>query len=402
MPVISSPNGGFFGPGSLSGVPYLDFAASAPMRPEALNALLVWASGANPTGVHGPARAAKAALEAAREQIATACGATPSEVVFTGGGTEADNLAILGAAHPARAAGRGDGVVVSAIEHKAVLAAVDRLEAEGFRVTRVAPDAFGRIDADAFLAACDAQTVLASLMLVNNETGVRQPVAEVAARLRTVAPHAVMHTDAVQGAVWCDLAAETADVDLVALSAHKVGGPKGIGALIVRNGVPLEPQSVGGGQERELRGGTQNVAGAAAFGVALAETLAEQATTNARVQVLSDRLRVGLLALPGAFLNGDPALLVPGITSIGFAGVNNELLVISADRAELACSAGASCASGAAEPSHVHLAAGRTPEEARQVIRLSIGYSTTDADIDAALDVITACVERIRGAAVPR
>jgi len=383
-------------------VPYFDFAASAPVRPEATTAMLEWLSAGNPTGVHASARAAKAALEAAREQVATACGAKPAEVIFTSGGTEADNLAVLGAARAARSAGYGDGVVVSAIEHKAVLAACDRLTAEGFRVARVGPDAHGRIDPDGFLAACDDGTVLASLMLVNNETGAVQPIAEIASQLRAVAPNAVTHTDAVQAAAWRDLATETADIDLIALSAHKVGGPKGIGALIVRRGVALEPLALGGGQERELRGGTQNVAGAAAFGVALSETVAERDATNARVAALRDRLATGLLELPGAFVNGDPTHAVPGILSIGFEGITGELLVIAADRAEVACSAGSSCASGATEPSHVLAATGMPRDRALATIRLSIGYATTDADIEVALAALPACIERIRSVAVPR
>ncbi|MFZ4515845.1 MAG: cysteine desulfurase family protein [Acidimicrobiia bacterium] len=379
---------------------YLDCAASAPMRPEASAALIEWSSCANPTGVHAPARAAKAALEAAREQVAAACGARVSDVTFTSGGTEADNLALIGAARAARVAGRGDGVVVSAIEHKAILAAATQLQTEGFRVQIVAPDPSGVVPVDAFRAACDSDTVAAACMLVNNETGVMQPVNAIGDALHSIAPHAVLVTDAVQGAAWCDLAADTANADCIALSAHKVGGPKGIGALVIRPGVALEPILVGGGQEHERRGGTQNVAGAAAFGVALEYTQATRAATWAHVAQLRARLQAGLLAVPGAFLNGDPQQAVPGIVSAGFPGVLGELVVIAADRADIACSAGASCASGATNASHVLEAMGRTPDEARASVRLSMGYATIDADIDAVLAVLPACIDRIRSSAV--
>lgn len=364
--------------------------------------MLEWASCANPTGVHAAARAAKAALEAAREQIAAACGASVRDVIFTSGGTEADNLGLIGAARAARAAGLGDGVVVSAIEHKAVLAAAAQLASEGFRVRTVRPDISGRVDVDAFRASCDAGTVIGALMLVNNETGIIQPVNEVADAMAAIAPHAVMCTDAVQGAAWCDLEALTSGAHLIALSAHKVGGPKGIGALVMRPGVALSPLQLGGGQESERRGGTQNVAGAVAFGVALMLTATQRNATWDRVMALRTRLHNGLGAVSDTFINGDPALAVPGITSIGFRGALAELLVVAADRAGIACSAGASCASGATSASHVLEAMGVPADDAWASIRLSMGATTTDADVDAAVAVLPECIERIRNSAVLR
>ncbi len=370
------------------------------MRPDAIEAMLPWLSGGNPTGVHAMAREAKAALEAAREEIGALCGARPTDVIVTGGGTEADNLALFGAARAARDLGHGAHIVVSAIEHKAVLSAAHALEREGFTLSVIPAQPSGAVDVDAVLRACEADTVVVSVMLVNNETGIRQPVTDIARGVRERSPHAVVHTDAIQAVPWLDLAAETANVDCVTVSAHKVGGPKGVGVLIARHGVPLAPVVVGGGQERGIRAGTHNVAGAVGFATALRATAREREVTNARVAVLRDRLRAGLLAIDGAFVNGDPDLVVPGILSIGFAKTSGELLVIAADRAGIACSAGSSCASGATEPSGVLTAMGISGERARASIRLSLGYATNDDDVDAALAALPVCVDRIRGAAV--
>ena len=234
------------------GIVYLDHAASTPMRAEAVAAMLPFLSEsfANPSGGHRAAQAAKTALEEAREVVAAALGAEPGEIVFTAGGTEADNLAIEGAARAARAAGRGDGVVTCAFEHKAVLAACDRLEREGFHVTRVPATRAGLVDLDALAGALDERTVVVSVMLVNNEVGTIQPLERVAPLMAERAPHAVLHTDAVQAVPWVDVASLAAPAQLVSVSAHKFGGPKGTGALVVRGGVALQPLLEGGGQER--------------------------------------------------------------------------------------------------------------------------------------------------------
>ena len=382
---------------------YLDHAATTPLRPAAVEAMAPFLGGTfgNPSGGHAAARAAKSALEAAREEVADLLGARPDEVVFTAGGTEADNLAVKGAARAARTAGTGDGVVTSAFEHKGVLASCDRLAAEGFRVAKVAASPSGVVDVDAVVAALDDRTAVVSVMLVNNEVGTVQPVAEIARLARARVPGIVVHTDAVQAVPWIDVATATAtaDVDLVAISAHKFGGPKGTGALVVRRGVTLEPLVEGGGQERGVRSGTSNVAGAVAMAAALRVTCAERAADVARIAVLRDRLVDGLLAVvPDAFENGDRRAKVAGNAHVGFAGVEAETLLVALDQAGVYAAAGSSCSSGATEPSHVLAAMGVPRERALSSIRLSLGFASTDDDVDVALDVVPRAVEQLRRA----
>ncbi|MGZ4803482.1 MAG: cysteine desulfurase family protein [Acidimicrobiia bacterium] len=377
---------------------YLDHAASTPMRPEAVAAMLPFLSDhpGNPSGGHAVARVAKTALEAAREEVAAILGCAPGEVVFTGGGTEADNLAVKGGARPQRSAGR-DGVVTTAIEHKGVLAAADRLEHEGFRVARVGVDRGGVIDLDQLEAALDDRTAVVSVMLVNNEVGTIQPLAEVAALVRRRAPHALLHTDAVQAVPWLDVARHVADVDLVAISGHKFGGPKGVGVLVVRGGVTLEPQIEGGGQERGLRAGTVNVAGVVALAAALRITHERRGEDVARVRVLRDRLASGLAeTVPSIAFNGDAEHKVAGSCHVAFAGVESEALLLTLDAAGVCAAAGSSCSSGATEPSHVLAAMGLSRDEALSSIRLSLGYASTNSDVATALDVIPRAVAQLR------
>ncbi|MGQ0804495.1 MAG: cysteine desulfurase family protein [Actinomycetota bacterium] len=378
---------------------YLDHAATTPMRPEAVAAMLPFLSDTfgNPSGSHAAAQAAKTALEEAREQIATALGAAPAEVVLTGGGTEADNLAVKGAAHAARDAGRGDGVVTTAFEHKGVLASCDRLEREGFRVRRTAVDRDGIVTLDSLADALDEQTVIVSVMLVNNEVGTIQPLDEIGALVRERAPRALIHTDAVQGVPWLDLPATTGDADLVAISAHKFGGPKGVGALVVRGDAALAPLVEGGGQERNLRSGTANVAGAVAMAVALQATVDHRAAEVERIGALRDRLASGLAdAAPGCFFNGDVTRKVAGNCHVGFPGIEAEALLVVLDREGVCAAAGSSCSSGATEPSHVLEAMGLGHDDALVSIRLSLGHASIDADVDTALAVIPAAVDRLR------
>ncbi|HEY6317014.1 MAG TPA: cysteine desulfurase family protein [Acidimicrobiia bacterium] len=375
---------------------YLDHAASTPMRPEAVAAMQPYLSAcfANPSGIHGAARAAKTALEEAREVVASALGARPGEVVFTAGGTEADNLAVEGAA---RAAEGRDGVVVSAFEHKGVLAAGDRLVTEGFRVQRVGAHRDGIVDLEALEAVLNDRTAVVSVMLVNNEVGTIQPLVEVAALVRRRAPRAVLHTDAVQAVPWLDVGAAAADAALVAISAHKFGGPKGVGALVVRDGTSVRPLLEGGGQERGLRAGTVNVAGAVAMAAALSTTIERRAEDVRRVAALRDRLVEGLTArVPDTFVNGDPRRKVAGNCHVGFRGVEAEALLVALDRQDLYAAAGSSCSSGATEPSHVLEAMGVPRAEALASIRLSLGFASTDEDVDRALAAIPAAVDRLR------
>ncbi len=353
----------------------------------------------NPSGGHAIARAAKTALEEAREAVARALGATPGEVVFTAGGSEADNLAVKGAARAARAAGLGDGVVAVAFEHKAVLASCDRLEREGFRVARVAAGRDGIVDLAALVDALDDRTVVVSVMLVNNEVGTIQPLDAIAGLVRERAPLAVLHTDAVQAVPWLPVDRATQPAQLVSISAHKFGGPKGAGALVIRGGVPIEPLTEGGGQEQGLRSGTSDVAGAVAMAAALEATAESRDADGARIAVLRDRLVDGLLAsVPGSFENGDRSKKVAGNAHLGFERAEAEALLVLLDAAGVYAAAGSSCSSGATEPSHVLASMGLPRDAALSSIRLSLGYASVDADVDVALAVVPEAVAKLRAA----
>lgn len=384
-------------------VPYLDHAATTPMRPEAVEAMLPFLTGTfgNPSGAHRYARAAKTALEDARDTVAQVLGAHPDEIVFTGSGTEGDNLAVEGAARAARAQDPSrDRVLVSAFEHKAVLAAAHRLEAEGFRVGTIPVGLDGIVDLAALADALDERVAVVSVMLVNNEVGTIQPVDAIAGLLAERAPHAVLHTDAVQAVPWIDVAHATARVPLVSISGHKFGGPKGRGVLVVRRGTHVVPLIEGGGQEYGLRSGTQDVAGSVALATALRITAERLDTDVAAARALRDRLQAGLAAaIPGLVVNGDPARKVAGNLHVGIPGIESEALLVLLDRGGLAAAAGSSCSSGATEPSYVLRAMGVDPATAIGSIRLSLGYSSQPADVDAALELIPAAVAQLRRAA---
>jgi cysteine desulfurase len=380
-------------------VAYLDHAASTPMRPEAVAAMLPYLAehAGNPSGSHGAARVAKTALEEARETVAVVLGARPDEIVFTAGGTEADNLAVKGGARAARRLDGVDGVVTTAFEHKGVLAPAHRLEAEGFRVTEAAVTTAGLVDLDDLAGRLDDRTALVSVMAVNNELGTIQPLAEVARVARERAPRARLHTDAVQAVPWVDVAPHTAAYDLVAISGHKFGGPKGVGALLVRAGTALDAEIEGGGQERGIRAGTVNVAGVVALATALRITHEQRAEETARIAALRDRLRAGLLdAVPDTFVNGDDRRRTAGHLHVGFPGVESEALLLLLDQEGLYAAAGSSCSSGATEISHVLAAMGMDRSAATASIRLSLGYASTAGDVDRALAVIPAAVARLR------
>ena len=365
---------------------YLDHAATTPLRPEAADAMRPFLDpGAgrfgNPSGSHAVARAAKAAIEDARDEVADCLGCKPGEVVFTSGGTEADNLALTGI---------GGEPVCSAVEHHAVLHTVHAL---GGRTVPV-NGTDGIVDLDALAAALDDTTTVVSVMLANNEVGTIQPLDEVTELVRRRAPQVVVHTDAVQAFSWIDTRATHAD--LVAVSAHKFGGPQGVGALVVREGIKLQPLFHGGGQERELRSGTHNVAGIVGMAAAMHATVDNRATTNARVEALRDRLADGLLAaVPGSVETGDRAGKIPGNCHIRFPGIESEALLVLLDEAGVYASAGSACASGAVEPSHVLTAMGIPRHEALAAVRFSLGWSSTDDDVDLALAAVPAAAERL-------
>lgn len=365
---------------------YLDHAATTPARSEVVAAVVPLLGGYNPNSLHAEGRTARASVDSARDTVAGVLGATPREIVFTGGGSESDVLAIVGAARAAR--GRGRHVVTVATEHHAVLHAVDVLERDGWRVTRLPVDARGLVDPAAFEAALTPQTTLASVMLANNEIGVVQPVAELAriARGRGV----LFHTDAVQAPGWLPLDVAGLGVDLLSLSAHKFYGPKGAGALYVRRGTPLEPLIVGGGQEHGLRAGTENVASIAGLAVALVLAEAERPATAARVAALRDRLEARIVAtIPGVVVNGGGAPRLPNNLSVAFADVPSDALLIRLDLEGVAASAGSACAAGSLEPSHVAATLGLDERHVKGVIRFSLGRETTAAEIDEALRRLT-------------
>jgi len=370
---------------------YLDNAATTPMRPEAVEAMLPYLTErfGNPSGSHALSREAKKAVEEARDVVAAALGAAPGEVVFTGSGTESDNLAVIGAY-----GARPGAVVCSAVEHHAVLHAT---EAVGGRRAPVRPD--GAVDLDALAAMLDPSVSAVAVMLANNEVGTIQPLADVVALVRARAPQAVVVTDAVQAFPWVDVATAAAGADLVAVSAHKFGGPKGVGALVVRQGVKLAPIIHGGGQERDRRSGTYNVAGIVAMAAAMQATVAGRDATVARVGAQRDRLADGLLAqIDGALETGDRATKVAGNCHLTFEGVEAEALLVLLDGAGVCASAGSACTSGAIEPSHVLEAMGVPRDRGLGALRLSLGPSTTDDEVDVALEAVPEAIARLRAA----
>jgi len=376
-------------------VPYLDYAASAPLRAEALAAMLplLERPTANPSSQHGQGRAARAAVETAREQVAALVGAAPAEVVFTSGGTEADNLAVKGTLLGRPAQDRH--LVCSAVEHHAVLDAAAWAEADaGARVDLAPVDGLGRVDPDRLAGLLQpGRTALVAVMAANNEVGTGQPVAAVADLAH--AAGAVLLCDAVQaaGLPGVDLAGD--GIDLLALAAHKLGGPTGVGALVVRSGTDLRPLLHGGGQERGLRSGTLPAAAIAGFGAAAEAALAERRSGAATaLTALRSRLLAGLRALtPELEVNGDPDPGLPGLLSVRFPGRRAEDLLLLLDRHGVACSAGSACASGAVTPSHVLVAMGRTPAEARETVRFSLGHASTQAEVDAAVSAVAQALE---------
>jgi cysteine desulfurase len=373
---------------------YLDNAATTTVRPEAVAAMLpLLGGGYNPSSLHAEGRAARAALDDAREAVARVLGAAPREIVFTGGGSESDVTAIVGAARALAA--RGRHVVTSAIEHHAVLHAADVLERDGWRVTRLPVDRRGLVDPQEFAAALEPQTTVASVMLANNEIGVVQPVAELAALAR--ARGVVFHTDAVQAAGWLPLAVDALGVDLLSLSGHKFNGPKGVGILYVRRGTPLEPLIVGGGQEHGLRAGTEDVAGIVGLAAALRLAEAERPATAPRVAALRDRLQTGILAaFPDALVNGAATPRLPNNLSVAFAGLPSDALLIRLDLDGIAASAGSACAAGSLEPSHVTAALGLDEERRLGVIRFSLGRQTSAEEIDEVLRRLPRAVSDVR------
>jgi cysteine desulfurase len=380
---------------------YLDNAATTPMRPEAIAAMEPYLRGtfANPSGAHRAARDARRAIDDARDVLAETLGAQPGEIVFTGGGSEADNTAVFGVGRRAPVADGPGRLLASAFEHHAVLEPIEHLGGQ-----LIAVDERGLVDLEHLDSLLGPDVALVSVMTVNNEVGTVQPLPEVVDRVRAQAPRAVIHTDAVQALCWVDVASLAAGADLVAISGHKFGGPKGCGVLVVREGTSIEPLIMGGGQERDRRGGTHNVAGIVALAEAARLTVAERDATVARVSALRDRLLQGLhQRIPGlvetGVVDGDRSHKIAGNAHVCIPGIETEALLVLLERHDLFASAASSCASGAMEPSHVLAAMGVDRPLAFGSLRLTLGHESSEAEVDCALDVIPAAVDQLRAAA---
>ena len=384
-------------------MPYLDHAATTPMLPEAVAAVTA-ALGelGNPSSLHGAGRRARRRVEESREQLAAAVGARPSEVIFTGGGTDADNLAVKGIFWARRDADpRRRRIVASAVEHHAVLDSVEWLAAhEGADVTWLPVDATGRVEPQALrdvLAADPDSVALISVMWANNEVGTVQPVAELAALAREFG--VPLHTDAVQavGALDVDFAASGADA--LTLTGHKLGGPYGAGALLLRRDTACVPLLHGGGQERDVRSGTLDVPGIAGLATAASLATERRAEQAPRISALRDDLVAGVrAAAPGVVVNGHPTDRLPGIAHLSFPGCEGDSLLMLLDARGVECSTGSACSAGVAQPSHVLLAMGADAATARGSLRFSLGHTTTPADVAAAVAAIGPAVERAQRA----
>ncbi len=378
---------------------YLDHAATTPVRPEVLEAMLPYftQSGYNPSSLHAEGRRARAALDEARDRVAGLLGAQRKEIVFTGSGSEADNLAIFGVAR-ARG-GRGGHLLSTAIEHPAVLRALDALRDEGWAVSLLPVDRDGLVDPAAFAAALRPDTVLASVMYANNEIGTVEPVARLAAIARERG--VLFHTDAIQAAAYLPLDAAALGVDLLSLSAHKFYGPKGVGALYVRDGTPLRPMIGGGGQEFGRRAGTENVAGIVGFAKALSMAAGERDAASVRVAGLRNRLERAILAsVEGVWINGGGAARLPGTSNASIRDVDGEQLLVRLDLEGIAVSGGSACASGALEPSHVIAALAGEPRGRFGTVRISLGRTTTAEEIDRLVALLPGIVAELRAFSV--
>ncbi|MGH2407203.1 MAG: cysteine desulfurase family protein [Candidatus Limnocylindrales bacterium] len=376
---------------------YLDHAATTPLRREALEAMLPYLTEefGNPSSAHVFGRHARMALDEAHETVAAALGGGPREVVFTSGGTEAGNLAIKGAAWAGRA--EGNRIVTSAVEHHATLHAARHLAKFGFEVTELPVDRYGRIDPDELAAAVDERTILVSVQLANNEVGTIQPVAELVRRVRAArGRRTLVHVDAVQAAPYLAIDVRALDADLLSLGAHKFEGPKGAGVLWIRPGTAIMAQLHGGGQERYRRAGTEDVAGAVGLATAFRLCCQERAETGRRLRRQRDRLRDAVLAADGVELTGHPRDRLPGHLSVIVRDATGEAVVVALDLEGIAASAGPACTTASPEPSHVLAAMGFPGEEAAGALRLSLGRTTSDADVATAAAIVPAVLGRMR------
>ncbi len=380
---------------------YMDYAATTPVRSEVLDAMLPYFRGSfgNPSSIYALAQDSRKAVDESRETIAKVLGCRIGEVVFTSGGTEADNAALKGVALALK--GVGNHVITSSIEHHAVLHACHQLEQFGFEVTYLPVDSDGLIDPGDVANAINDRTVLVSVMLANNEVGTIEPVGEIAGAVKREAQRRgqkiAVHTDAVQAAGYLDLDVNALGVDLMSLSAHKFHGPKGVGVLYVRRGTPFEAQITGGGQERERRSGTENVPGIVGMAEALRLADAERETLSAKCQVMRDRIIEAVRERVGQVkLNGHPTRRLPNNVNVSFEEVEGEPVLLGLDLAGICASSGSACSSASLEPSHVLLALGLPADLAQGSLRITVGRETTEEEVDYLLDVLPGLVGRLR------
>lgn len=383
---------------------YLDHAATTPPDPRVIEAMMpmlttFWG---NPSSIYLEGQEARRAVDSARKVCADLLGATPKEVVFTGGGTESDNAAIRGAAFAQRARGRGNHIITSAIEHHAVLHTVQQLEREGFRATYLPVDESGVVSLAALEEAVGPETTVVSVMAANNEVGTIEPTAEISRIAKVKNRNVVVHTDAVQAAGAIDITPSTLGVDLLSIAGHKLYGPKGVGLLYIKNRTPWQPLILGGSQEKERRAGTENVAGIVGLATAMKLAFDEFEGRNAHSRELRNRLLFELPeCIPDTVITGpaDPDARISNNFSCCFRNVEGESVLLALDMADIAASSGSACTTGALEPSHVLTAMGIDSDLAHASLRLTVGAGTTSQHIDRVLETLPAIVSRLRSLA---
>jgi cysteine desulfurase len=374
---------------------YFDHAATTPTDPAIAQTVLKYMTEifGNPGSVHAYGRQSRQAVDVAREQVAKLINAQPAEIFFTSGGTESDNIALKGIAYANR--NRGNHIITTAVEHHAVLEPCDELKKEGFEVTILPVDEFGRVDAEALRAAIKPETILISVMFANNEVGTIQPIAEIGAIAKERGIY--FHTDAVQAVGNWPIDVKALNIDLLTMSGHKFNAPKGIGALYVRKGVRLRSIQQGGGQERHLRPGTENVPGIVGLGLAAEKARIGMEEKIQYVTKLRDRLLAGILAtVPDIKLNGHPSLRLPGNVNVSVIYVEGESMLLNLDMKGIAGSSGSACTSGSLDPSHVLLAMGLDHATAHGSLRLTLGDDNNEAEVDYFLEVFPAIIDRLR------
>ncbi len=374
---------------------YADCAATTPMSKNSIEAMLPYLDNAygNPSSMHSLGQKSKKALFNARENIAKALNCLPREIIFTSGGSEADNQAILSAAAIGKSQGKMH-IISSSIEHPAVLKCLDRLKGQGFDITLLDMDGSGIVDPQRLEAAICDNTILVSIMYVNNEIGTIQPISEIGSICKK---HGIIfHTDAVQAIGHIPIDVSKDNVAMLSLSAHKFFGPKGIGLLYAKKDLQLTSLIEGGSQERAKRAGTENVPAIAAMSAALSDATSNIEANNKRLLALTDRLKNALLKIPGSFLNGSEKKRIPGNINIGFDGIEGEALLLLLDQRGICISTGSACAAGSNNPSHVLLAIGLSALQAKSSIRISLAHYTTMEEIDYMIAMINECVDILR------